>query len=496
MSVKSIIISLLIISITVIGGTCLFGFCASADSGIPVDLEVAGLSLESEKDLPIADNIIKEDGKLDGQILTVKKANINFGEGFDLARNQQKVIQSEQSGKINTHKKLAAVKKLQSTDQVNNNDLSIEMGSVLAEIKKQEQEVRNLLSELKNIKNDQIKANDTANNVLAESVAKSNQKNDNEAKITAQIPAGNINKQTNEIVSQNTDKTNSNTQALIDSKKNIQLANMDEKFQQQKKKKKFSPMIVESGKKDNSKYDFAFKDYSKDNSGRIKNEDNQVHSGSFEKAFSALRPEKSNKPNNVLADRRKKGEVIAKASEESIKNFHNAYVNVDDVKKDFYKTYISENKYLRPFETEDDKGENTNKNDSKRAHDILQLKIEFQENSAALSAVDVNILRYFVYIAQNDPTKGVQISISQDNMKDINKKKLAARRLAIVSAIFKEEGLTDRQIIPVLTDRDTDSFIFSIISVDKMENYQKNEGTKDMFGDTVGASQTFRTMKW
>ena len=93
MSGKSFIIYLLIVSVTVVGGTCLFGFCASADSGIPVDLEVSDFASDSNKDLPVAEGVIKEDGKLNGQILTVKETDVNFGENFDLAENQRKIIQ-------------------------------------------------------------------------------------------------------------------------------------------------------------------------------------------------------------------------------------------------------------------------------------------------------------------------------------------------------------------------------------------------------------------
>lgn len=474
MPIKNYIISLLIISITVIGGTCLFGFCVQADSGEIIDSEIIN------SDIPVIESVIKEDGKLNGQTLKVRKPDINFGSDFSLADNQKKVIKAENKKK----NKINLAKTIQNgQENANAQKISIEMNSILDEIKKQGQEVQNLLSELKKIKTDIPESDKLAksNNVVRNKdniiEEKSSDNNIESQKLVQQSNIVNITKAEPEI--QNT---------VLDSKNDLKVHS---KVTTAAKKIKHTPMIVEDAQ--SNSYKSSFKDYSKDNSGRKNNED---INGGFEKAFSALRPEKLNtKKQNLLSERRKKSNITDKVSKDGVKNFHNAYVNIDDVKKDFYKTYITENKYLKPFETEDDGDEVQNKKSGKRGHDILQLKIEFQENSASLSAVDVNILRYFVYIAQNDPTKGVQISISQDNMKDINKKKLAARRLAIVSAIFKEEGLSDSQIIPILTDRDTESFTFSIISIDKMENFQKNEG-KDMFGDNIGSSQTFKTMRW
>ncbi len=514
MPMKNFVISFLIIASTFVGGTCFFGFCASADSGyiaepvagLNTSADIADIAEASDRDVPIAEAVINEDGKLEGRVLTINKPEIDFGQDFDLAKNQKKLIEKPDvktvtkaaAPKAQTAKAVAFYEPAKSADA--------EMAAVLADIKKQEQEVRNLLAELKD-----MKANRSSENRVIEDVAQKSDTEKTDTNVVAAASATDVFADEDAAPKLNIAKTPA---VQTEEKKDTVLMAMKggnivpkketatEKIAA-KNQKKFQPMIVESTKKksvSDTNFDMGFKDYSGDNSGRngeyITNEDDAAP-GSFEKAFSALRPDKSKTaPKNIVAERRKKaGAVGHEVSRESVKKFRNAYLSSDDVKRDFYNTYITENRYLSPFEDDDEDGEATAKSGNMN-YDILQLKIEFQENSTALSATDVNILRYFVYTAQNDPTKGVQITIGQDNMSDVNRKKLTARRLAIVNAIFKEEGLSEKQIIPVLTDRDMESFAFSIIPVDEIENYRKGGVEKDMFGDTIGNSQTFRTMKW
>ncbi len=555
---KNLIISLLIMSSTVVGGLCLFGHCAFGDAGFIAEPDGTIASFENYNDagndIPIVETVLKDDGLLEGKVLQVQKPEIKFPSkiGLTASRTDSALDSLVKDNKAQTQAKTASNQKANTNKASTSKTSDEEMKKMLAEIKRQESEMKKLAAELQAYKEKEISVKaksevasapkqkvkkselNLSNNQLAKNIVKENKKEIEKANKLAKKESSEkeyISKdelklaiakavseelekkeQTALTALSNTDlietgkagevKVNKNSTTALNSVNNTSLNG----------KSKRPPMIVESTRKKTDKTnkvalkeDSVFKDYSNEpieNSITVSDDDEayDINTNAFAEAFSALRPQKKKKQ-TVLEEKRK---VASNGiSKEDIRNFRNAYASSDAVKRDFYNTYISENRYLSPFEGEDENGESKSalsENQSgsgysgKKDHEILQLKVEFLENSAALSSADINILRYFVYTAQNDPTKGVQITIGKAVMNDVRQKKLAARRLAMVSAIFREEGLVEDQIIPILTDRDTESFAFSIIPIDKFENYQKNEG-KDMFGDTIN-SQSFRTMKW
>lgn len=253
----------------------------------------------------------------------------------------------------------------------------------------------------------------------------------------------------------------------------------------------------------------------------------------FVKAFSAIKPEKKDKSVISKSNKKENEKVVAS-------------VNPKNLKKDLYHTYISDNQYLSPVEYYDDEDEfyeeaeeydeeyaedadfadeknvgdalagnvgPVNVNEIKEKfqnvrkssdlpsgplkvgnHEVLQMKLEFNPDSSAISGESVNIIRSFAQIATDQPTNSIQIAISEKVMNDANAKKLAARRLAIVSNILRNSGISDRQIYPVLTNRDVDSFSFRVVSNDTFDKL-KVAKSYDPFGEEENV-QEYNLMRW
>jgi hypothetical protein len=228
--------------------------------------------------------------------------------------------------------------------------------------------------------------------------------------------------------------------------------------------------------------------------------------GSFVKAFSAMRPESAPAP------------AAKPASDET---------SVSDLsprllKQDLYNTFISENEYLSPVEYAPERGagdeetasgarpdrrsiESKFKETRKKIdlpsgplkvgnREVLQMKLDFEPSSSAVSGESVNIIRSFAQVAADQPTNSIEIGISGAAMNNTAKKRLAARRLAIVSNILRNAGLADRQIFPVLSDRDEDSFSFRAIGNDRFDHVSISKGV-DMFGDAESV-QSYDLMRW
>ena len=261
----------------------------------------------------------------------------------------------------------------------------------------------------------------------------------------------------------------------------------------------------------------------------------------FVKAFSSIKPEKTD---DVVAkkSKKKKEQVVSSLSPKHLK-------------ADLYHTYISDNQYLSPVEYYDDEEEfledevdeefideaeetaeqyaededfaeeknvgdalegdvgpvDVNKiqakfqNAKKSANpssgplkvgnrEVLQMKLEFEPNSSAISGESVNIIRSFAQIATDQPTNSIQIAIAESAMKNPKAKKLAARRLAIVSNVLRNAGLSDKQINPVLTNRDIDSFSFRVMNNDNYEKLRVSKGT-DIFGEEENVKE-YNLMRW
>jgi hypothetical protein len=243
----------------------------------------------------------------------------------------------------------------------------------------------------------------------------------------------------------------------------------------------------------------------------------------FIKAFSDMRPEvKKDAVSPVKPTAAKPVKRVAKSGKPG-----------KNLKAELYKTYIEENKYLSALgysgdEDEDEEYEEESEEDEpepdtpapKKAaakpaarsgksaktrelspgplkvgnRDVLQMKLDFEEASSAIPAESVNIIRSFAQIAIDQPTNSIEIGISQEEVGDAKKKSLAARRLAIVSNILRNAGLSDRQIAPVLTDRAPNSFSFRVVHNDRFKQLNVSEGV-DAFGDAMD-TKSYRLMQW
>ncbi len=268
----------------------------------------------------------------------------------------------------------------------------------------------------------------------------------------------------------------------------------------------------------------------------------------FIKAFSAIKPESSEKT------------VALKTSQnKSSKKKKSSSVSSETLKKDLHRTYLSGNQYLSAYEDEneealeEDVDEEINENEEENkeeyqddegfedqkdvedalegvgdkniavdkvnvkevkaklqstkksiaapsgplkagTREVLQMKIDFQEGSSAVSGESVNLIRSFAQIAIEQPTNSIEITIPQNVMNNPKKKKLTARRLSIVSNILRNAGISDRQILPVLTDRDEDSFSFRVVSNDAYSKLRISKGA-DIFGEEENVKE-YNVMKW
>ena len=128
------------------------------------------------------------------------------------------------------------------------------------------------------------------------------------------------------------------------------------------------------------------------------------------------------------------------------------------------------------------------------SREVLQMKIDFQDGSSAVSGESVNLIRSFAQVATDQPTNSIEITIPESVMNNPKKKKLTARRLSIVSRILRDTGISDKQIKPVLTDRDENSFAFRIVPNDEFNRLRISKGS-DMFGEDENV-KVYNVMKW
>lgn len=258
----------------------------------------------------------------------------------------------------------------------------------------------------------------------------------------------------------------------------------------------------------------------------------------FIRAFSALKPEKVEDYNKFVKSKKKEKTI--------------SFVSSDILKKDLQNTYLSDNKFLSPVESLDEEyfedeveekwdeeseeyaeeyADDENFDSQKDVKDalegkgpvdinsikskiktvkksseapsgplkagtreVLQMKIDFQDGSSAVSGESVNLIRSFAQIATEQPTNSIEITIPESVMNNPVKKKLIARRLSIVSNILRNTGISDRQIQPVLSDRDENSFAFRVVSNDKYGTLRVSKGV-DMFGEDENVKE-YNIMKW
>lgn len=106
--------------------------------------------------------------------------------------------------------------------------------------------------------------------------------------------------------------------------------------------------------------------------------------------------------------------------------------------------------------------------------DPLQLKIEFEPNSAAITVDNLSFIRVFARMAENNRQRAVEVSLSARVMADDELKKLTARRLAVISNILRDNGVEERRIVPILSNRDVDSVIMRIVATEDMNIIRVN----------------------
>ncbi|MDR3126746.1 MAG: hypothetical protein LBT92_03905 [Rickettsiales bacterium] len=129
------------------------------------------------------------------------------------------------------------------------------------------------------------------------------------------------------------------------------------------------------------------------------------------------------------------------------------------------------------------------------SREVLQMKLEFNPDDGAISAESVNIIRSFAQIVTDSPTKTIEIGVSERVVADDRLKKLTAKRIALVSNVLRHAGVSDRQIKPILTSRDPDSFSFRAVDNDVFERLSVTKGEVDAFGE--GSTTTsYELMRW
>ncbi len=176
-----------------------------------------------------------------------------------------------------------------------------------------------------------------------------------------------------------------------------------------------------------------------------------------------------------------------------------------ELRRAFRKTFLSENKHLSTFQIDDrfdvasDMTANaagfTSARDLSEAGGIrpLEIKIKFRNEDAALSRDNYNLLTEYAGIVLSNPTRAVQVSIPQNVTTDSDARKLAARRLAIIEQVLRDNGISEQRILPVLSQRDEEGLVLRMISLDQYETLTKQQ--RDIFGDTV-SKKTYRSMSW
>jgi len=177
-----------------------------------------------------------------------------------------------------------------------------------------------------------------------------------------------------------------------------------------------------------------------------------------------------------------------------------------ELRREFERTFLSENQFLSPMETPEAAAPAAPRSPAREivelssgpmmvgGREVLQMKLEFGPDSAAVTSESVNIIRSFSQIATADPGNAIEIAISDKVMQNPELRRLAARRFAIVANIMRSSGVAERQILPRLASRDEHSFIFSVID---SEAYTAPIGPLNAWGESEGGStKTFGFRRW
>ena len=123
----------------------------------------------------------------------------------------------------------------------------------------------------------------------------------------------------------------------------------------------------------------------------------------------------------------------------------------------------------------------------------LEIKISFLNGDSSLSRENYTLLSETASIVVNNPKRAIQVAIPESVMTNKDARKLAARRLAIVEQVLRDTGIAEQRIVPVLSQRNDDSFVLRIISGDLFETL--TEQKRNMFGDSI-SKKTYKSMSW
>ncbi|MDR2685875.1 MAG: hypothetical protein LBB23_03845 [Rickettsiales bacterium] len=180
-----------------------------------------------------------------------------------------------------------------------------------------------------------------------------------------------------------------------------------------------------------------------------------------------------------------------------------------ELKRAFYQSYISENRHLSTYADDDFDmassdnweidvsegfvGNNADISSNSAQPRTLEVRISFADADSALSKDNYNLISEYAAGIANNPKFAVQISVSEDAVKNSDAKKLAARRLAIINQVLMDSGVQESKIVPVLSERDDSSFVLRRISTDQFKVLKQTE--RDMFGDVKKSTST-RSLSW
>lgn len=176
-----------------------------------------------------------------------------------------------------------------------------------------------------------------------------------------------------------------------------------------------------------------------------------------------------------------------------------------ELRRAFRKTFLSENKHLSTFQIDDrfdvasDMSSSvegfTSRRDLSETTDVrpLEIKIRFRNEDSALTRDNYNLLAEYAAIVVHNPTRAIQIGIPQRSTTSSDARKLAARRLAIVEQVLRDTGVSQQRILPVLSQRDDDSFVLRVISNDQYDSLTQKK--RDIFGDTID-TKSYKSMSW
>ena len=176
-----------------------------------------------------------------------------------------------------------------------------------------------------------------------------------------------------------------------------------------------------------------------------------------------------------------------------------------ELRRAFRKTFLSENKHLSTFQIDDrfdtvsDMSKSTEGftavRDLSEAGGIrpLEIKIRFRNDDSSLSRDNYTLLTEYASIVVSNPKRAIQVAIPVDATTNMDSRKLAARRLAIIEQVLRDTGVSEQRIMPVLSSRNDEGFLLRIISNDQFETLTQQQ--RNMFGDTVG-KKTYKSMSW